>query len=549
MSDPNSAAPPPPAPPSRGRSGFLTLFPSIMLPMFLAIVDQTIVSAALPAIAGELGDAAQISWVVIGYLIAATIVSPVHGRLGDVFGRKRLMYVALTIIIVATALCGLSNSVIMLVGARVLQGFGGGGLMTLSQALIGETVPPRERARYQGFLASVGVFSTGFGALAGGLLTQHFGWRSVFFVSVPVGLLAMVLIRRLPVRAPGKEPFRFDALGLFLFVIFITSTLVMFREIQDLDAAIILPAAALFVVSLVAITLLVRRERRAPHALFPVSFQQSDDLAQRCPCADTRSVTGLADHVPADLFARRHRRGCRADRAVAVPVTVGVPLGSILTGLMVGQTGRTAIFPSVGLIVALVLMTGIGFFLPLLSGTQLALLLGLNSLFMGTVMGVVQVTVQSAAGPGMLGTAAASVQFSRTIGAAVGTALVGAVLFATMTATDSVAAHVFVDILQQGPDVLASLPADRAAVIQAEIAGAFRVAFLTIAAIIAAAMVLAWSLPCGASERLTSARRRASPRMSGPLSGAFHASSGRRTMMLSAAKVRSACQIRIDGQK
>ncbi len=496
MSDPNSAAPPPPAPPSGGRSGFLTLFPSIMLPMFLAIVDQTIVSAALPAIAGELGDAAQISWVVIGYLIAATIVSPVYGRLGDVFGRKRLMYVALTIIIVATALCGLSNSVIMLVGARVLQGFGGGGLMTLSQALIGETVPPRERARYQGFLASVGVFSTGFGALAGGLLTQHFGWRSVFFVSVPVGLLAMVLIRRLPVRAPGKEPFRFDALGLFLFVIFITSTLVMFREIQDLDAAIILPAAGLLVVSVVAITLLVRRERRAPHALFPVTLFSNPTIWRSDALALTHgaSLVSLITFLPIYL-----RVGTGADAGQIglslLPVTIGVPLGSILTGLMVGQTGRTAIFPSVGLIVALVLMTGIGFFLPLLSGTQLALLLGLNSLFMGTVMGVVQVTVQAAAGPGMLGTAAASVQFSRTIGAAVGTALVGTVLFATMTATDSVAAHVFVDILQQGPEVLASLPADRAAVIQAEIAGAFRVAFLTIATMIAGAMVLAWSLP------------------------------------------------------
>lgn len=117
-------------------SGFFSLFPSIMLPMFLAMVDGTTVSAALPAITGELGETQRISWIVIAYLIAATVASPVHGRLGDSFGRKRLMYVALVIIVVATVLCGVAPNVDLLIAARVLQGLGGGGLMTLSQALI-----------------------------------------------------------------------------------------------------------------------------------------------------------------------------------------------------------------------------------------------------------------------------------------------------------------------------------------------------------------------------------------------------------------------------
>src|SRR5690606_4149759 len=177
-----------PQPPPADLKTFLTLFASIMLPMFLAIVDQTIVAAALPAIAGELGSVERVSWIVIAYLVATTISAPVYGRLGDHVGRRPLMLVALLIVVVASILCGLSQSVEMLTAARILQGLGGGGLLTLSQALIGETMPPRDRARYQGFLATVGVGSSAFGAVIGGLLTEYVGWRSVFFVGVPIGL-------------------------------------------------------------------------------------------------------------------------------------------------------------------------------------------------------------------------------------------------------------------------------------------------------------------------------------------------------------------------
>ena len=157
---------------------FLTLFASIMLPMFLAIVDQTIVAAALPAIAGDLGSVERVSWVVIAYLVATTISAPVYGRLGDHLGRRSMMLVALTIMVCASILCGLARNIEMLTAARVLQGFGGGGLLTLSQALIGEVLPPRDRARYQGILATVGVGSSAFGAVIGGLLTEYLGWRS-----------------------------------------------------------------------------------------------------------------------------------------------------------------------------------------------------------------------------------------------------------------------------------------------------------------------------------------------------------------------------------
>ena len=148
MKDDNQ--PPKPA----GDNLFLKVFPSIMLPMFLAIVDQTIVATALPAIAASLGNVERVSWVVVSYLVAGTIAAPVYGQLRDVYGGKRMMFVALGIFLAASVMCSSAVSVEMLAVARILQGLGGGGLMTLSQALIGESVPPRERAPSGVLLAS-----------------------------------------------------------------------------------------------------------------------------------------------------------------------------------------------------------------------------------------------------------------------------------------------------------------------------------------------------------------------------------------------------------
>src|SRR6476659_5824636 len=183
---------------------FLTVFPSIMLPMFLAVVDQTIVATALPAIAASLGNVERVSWVVVAYLLAGTIAAPVYGQLRDIYGGRRMMFVALAIFLAASVLCAAATSIEMLAFGRILQGRGGGGLMTLSQALIGEAIPPRERARYQGYLAGVAVSSNTFGPVAGGYLTQAFGWPSIFLVNIPLGLGAVLLVLRLEAR-PGDR--------------------------------------------------------------------------------------------------------------------------------------------------------------------------------------------------------------------------------------------------------------------------------------------------------------------------------------------------------
>src|SRR5262245_51926463 len=220
--------------PSPGRL-FLTIFPSIMLPMFLAVVDQTIVSTALPAIAASLGEVERATWVVVGYLVAGTIAAPVYGQLGDLFGRRRLMFAALALFMAASLRCALAGSMQMLTIGRVIQGLGGGGLMTLSQALVGESIPPRERARYQGYLAAVAVTANSFGPVAGGFLTEHLGWRSVFFINLPIGIVAVLLTLRLEALPGSRKPLRFDIPGLVLFVLFVVPVLLALERAQRLE--------------------------------------------------------------------------------------------------------------------------------------------------------------------------------------------------------------------------------------------------------------------------------------------------------------------------
>src|SRR5579863_4418122 len=218
------------------HSLFWRVFPSIMLPMFMAVADQTIVATALPSMASDFGAVERISWVVVSYLIANTIAAPVYGRLGDSFGRKPMMLTALAVFILGSVLCALAPNIEVLTATRVLQGFGGGGLMTLSQALVGETIPPRERGRYQGYLAGISVASSTFGPVAGGYLTQAFGWRSIFLVNLPLGLIAVLLVFRLKVLPADRRRTTFDAPGLVLFMLFVSPVILALQQVQRMDA-------------------------------------------------------------------------------------------------------------------------------------------------------------------------------------------------------------------------------------------------------------------------------------------------------------------------
>ncbi|MDO9709089.1 MFS transporter [Paracraurococcus lichenis] len=484
----------PAAPPA--RSPFLTVFPSIVLPMFLAIVDQTIVSTALPAIGASLGGVERLSWIVVAYLVANTIAAPVYGRLGDALGRPRLMLAGLALFLLASLLCAVSTSVEMLAAMRVLQGLGGGGLMTLSQALVGESVPPRERGRYQGYLAGVMVCSSTFGPVAGGFLTQHLGWRSVFLVNLPIGLVAALLLLRLPRRRTGGGRIRFDTIGLGLFIGFVAPMLLALEAVQRFDPLSLATAAGLLAVSLLALLLLLRQERRATSPLLPVALLRQAPIwrADAMAACHGAALVSLFTFLP--IYMRVVRGTSAAETGLLLlPLTIAIGVSSMVTGRLVTRTGRTAIFPSVGLCLATAVLVALGLWAPALGTREIAWGFGLNALGMGTVMGVVQITVQGAAGPKMLGAAAGSVQFSRSVGAAFGTALVGAVLFATLTLQGGGAAALFVDLIRLGPDALAGVPAAQQAQLQAGIAQAFSLAFLVVAAFTGCGALLAWSMP------------------------------------------------------
>jgi EmrB/QacA subfamily drug resistance transporter len=484
------------APVPNTRNLFFAVFPSIMLPMFLAAIDQTIVSTALPAIAGQLGDVERVSWVVVSYLVATTIAAPVYGRLGDVLGRRRLMVTALSVFVIASVFCAIAPSVLALTAARVLQGLGGGGLMTLSQALVGQIVPPRERGRYQGYLASVFVCSSTFGPVAGGWLTQHFGWQSVFLINVPLGLAAIAMATRLPKPTQSGGRFTFDYIGLGLFACFIAPLLLALEQAQRFDLATMPLAVVLFAIAVGAMVLLIRQEKRASLPLLPIGLLRQSAI-WRCDAmaaCNGATIVSFVTFIPIYLQVVRGTDPSRTG-LLLLPFTAFIALGALFTGRTIARTGRTAIVPSITLPFSTLFIASLALLAPRLSLLQLPFLFCLISLTSGTAMTVVQTTVQSLAGPKQLGAGAASVQFSRSIGAAVGTALVGAVLFGTLFATDAGTAHLFGQLVERGPAALAGIAPERLPAIRAEIADAFRAAFFTIAIFSAGGALLAWSLP------------------------------------------------------
>lgn len=467
-----------------------------MLPMILAAIDQTIVAAALPDIATALDGAEVISWVIVGWLLAAIVVTPVFGRLGDVFGRRRLMFVGLTILTVASVVSALSITIEMLIFARILQGAGAGGLIGLAQALLAEAVPPRERARYQGYLAAVMIGSNAVGPVIGGLLAQHLGWPAIFLFNVPLALAAIALTWRLPPKGGTGEPFRFDMLGLILFALLIGSGLMMLELTRRFEAELMPISAALLAVSVAVVVLLLRQEKRARDPLLPLPMFRIPSVWRADALAACHGAVMVSLITLLPIYLRAVQGLSAGDIGLLMlPLTVSAGVGAVTTGLLVGRTGRTAVFPTVGMICLGASLAAIAMFLPRLPLEGLFVLIALGGLFMGTVMAVVQVTVQVAAGPAMLGSAAASVELSRSIGAAFGTAGAGGVLFAVMTLGAPETVGVFAAALETGPVALRALPEAQATVVEAQIANAFRVAFGTVAGFALLGALAARSIP------------------------------------------------------
>ena len=480
-------------PPDSGRV-FFRIFPSIMLPMFMAMGDQTIVASALPAIAGALGEVERVSWIVVAYLLAATISAPVYGYLGDSFGRRRMMFIALGVFLLGSILNALAPSVTLIAAARFVQGLGGGGLISMSQALIGEVIPPRQRGKYQGYLAGVSVSAAALGPVAGVYLAEAFGWRAVFLFNVPIAFIAFALLLRLPAR-PGarKEGWNFDTPGLFYFVGFVAPLLLALEQVRRFTATSFQLAGALTAFALICLVLLVRRENRTGSPLLPVTLMRQRAIwsAQAMAACHGAALVALVAFTP--LYLRVMGVGGAAQVGYAL-LTMSAALGvsSVLTGRIITRTGRTMILPSIGSALTAIMLAYLAYRAGQMRFDELLVCLGLTAFFMGTAMGVIQVTVQALAGRRMLGAASGSIQLARSVGASFGTALFGFVLFAAISGAD--AGAMFVDILQGGA-ALAGPNDARKAILLAEIASGFRAAFALLALFAACGTVLAWINP------------------------------------------------------
>ncbi len=475
------------------------VFPPILLPTFVAVVDGTIITAALPAMASEFGDVERVSWVVASYLVASTVAAPVYGRLGDALGRRRMLLLALALFVTASVLCALAHSLLTLVGARILQGFGGGGLMVLSQAVLAENVARHELGRAQGFMAAVIVASSTFGPVAGGALTQAFGWPAVFLVNVPLGLLAMLLMMRLPARQGSGDRGKFDWPGLFLFAGSVVPLLLALEQMQSLEPATLLRAPVEIGMSLLCLVLLGRQERRAAQPLFPLHLLRRPAMwrANAMAACSGALLVSEATILPLHL---RAVDGASAGQIglMMLPLTATVGVGSLITGRLVSRTGLVAIFPAVGQTAAalglLLVAVGLGPVGALIGPWGLPAMLAAVAVVQGSAMPVAQITMQSQAPSAMLGAASAAVQLSRSVGSAIGVTVVMGVLFMTL-GRYAASAEVFADAVRHGSAVLTALPEASRVLTLSHIQSCFSAAFLTIAIFAMVNAALAWTLP------------------------------------------------------
>ncbi|MDE2514422.1 MAG: MFS transporter [Rhodospirillales bacterium] len=478
---------------------FLRVFPPIVLPVFLAVIDQTIVAAALPSMARGLGGARYISWVVVAYLIAATIAAPGYGRLGDLFGRRQMIVTALSLFAAASALCALAPNLPVLILGRALQGLGGGGLMTLSQALLAQGVPGRERGRYQGYLAGIIVAGSAFGPVAGGLLTQGFGWRSVFLINLPLAALAALLILRLVPRPAAPEAARggsFDGFGMILLTATVAPLLMALEEAQHLSERNLALFVALSAGTLAAGAALGMQQRRARtpllalHLLRDPSFWRADLMAACSGASLTTMVTFLPIYLQLVGGTSPAQSGL-----LLIPLTVSVSSGSVITGWLASRTRRTAIWPACGLMITVTAMLLLAGYAQMMGPWLLAMVLAAGGLCQGSAMLVAQITAQAVAGPAQLGAAAGSVQLCRALGSAFGVALSGTVLFAVLHWMDPATARLFLALLRHGRGALENLdPGARMAAL-ARIVTGFRFVFAAIAVFGAVIVAAAATMP------------------------------------------------------
>ncbi|WP_043192927.1 MFS transporter [Streptomyces sp. NRRL F-2664] len=474
---------------------------ALLLGLLIAALDQTIVSTALPTIVSDLGGMAHLSWVVTAYMLAATAATPLWGKLGDQYGRKKLFQYAIVLFLIGSALCGLAQDMPQLIGFRALQGLGGGGLIVLSMAIVGDIVPPRERGRYQGLFGGVFGATSVLGPLLGGLFVDNLSWRWDFYINLPIGLVALVVIAaalHIPAR-PSKHTI--DYLGTFL-IACVATCLVLVASLGATwgwGSARIIGVAVLGVLLLAAFLLV---ERKAAEPVLPLGLFRIHTFSL---CSAISFVVGFAMfgamvYLPTFLQIVQGVSPTMSGVHM-LPMVIGMLISSTASGQAVSRTGRWKVFPIAGTAV-----TALGLLLlhqlhRTSSTWEMSLYFFVFGAGLGLVMQVLVLVVQNAVSYADLGVATSGATFFRSIGASFGVAIFGTVFthqlddeLASSLAGVTLPADAGIPQLEADPRAIGALPADLRPRVLDAYATAITDVFLYAVPVVLIAFVLSWFL-------------------------------------------------------
>lgn len=405
------------------------LMAGLMTGVFLASLEQSIVATALPTIAGELGAANRLAWVVASYLLTSTVVTPLYGKMSDLFGRRVVFQTAIAIFLVGSVLCAIAPTMNLLVAARAVQGLGGGGLMSLAFVIVGDVVSPRQRGRWIGLFTAIFTVAAVSGPLVGGLLVDGPGWRWVFWVVVPISAGALVVTHR-GLRLPfATREAQIDWLGIVLLIVGATALILIPLWGGDTYPWISAPIIGAAVVATVATIWFVQQERRAPEPIMPMRLFVDRTTVAIFVMGFFLMAAMLAFATFLPLFLQV-ATGASATRSglMLTPQSVGVTIASIVSGLLVSRIGRYKWNLLLGPVVAALSMVWLTTINPTTGVWDLAPIVFVFGLGLGLIFPNLTLTVQNAVPFADLGIATSTMNFFRSMGGAFGAAVGGALM-------------------------------------------------------------------------------------------------------------------------